>query len=110
MRRLVCWGVLFLSAATLAEVPRTIPVGELFANPALQAPKLSDDGKTLAYIYSQGDLQVIFSRPVTGGDATPLAKISAPEMRLAWLEWANSERLLISGQARNLAAVGVRPR
>jgi hypothetical protein len=33
-----------------------------------------------------------------------------PEIRLAWLEWANSERLFISGQARNLAAIGVRPR
>jgi dipeptidyl aminopeptidase/acylaminoacyl peptidase len=110
MRNLVACGLLAISATALAEVPRKIPVSEIFANPALSAPELSDDGKTFAYIYSKGDLQVIFSRPVSGKDPVALAKIDDPETRLAWLEWANSDRLFISGQARNLAAIGVRPR
>ncbi|MBL8202375.1 MAG: S9 family peptidase [Chromatiales bacterium] len=110
MRRLFAWGVLVVSATAAAEVPRKIPVSEIFANPVLSAPELSDDGRTFAYIHSKGDLQIIFSRAVAGGDPVALAKIEDPETRLAWLEWANSERLFISGQARNLAAVGIRPR
>jgi acetyl esterase/lipase len=107
MRRFLAWGVLVASAAAVAEVPRKIPVGELFANPELSAPELSDDGRTFAYIFSQGDLQIILTRAVAGGEPVPLARMDDPEIRLAWLEWANSERLFISGQARNLPAIAL---
>jgi dipeptidyl aminopeptidase/acylaminoacyl peptidase len=95
----------------VADIPRRIPVSEIFANPALSRPALSDDGKSFVFIQSQGDLHVVISRAVAGGKATPLAKLDDPEVRLAWVEWANSERILISGQGRNRAAVGrIRPR
>ncbi len=110
MRGIIASVVLVATGASGGDIPRRIPVAEIFANPTLSAPELSDDGKTFAYIYSKGDLQVIFSRPVAGAEPVALAKIDDPEVRLAWLEWANSDRLFISAQARNMAAVGVRPR
>ena len=102
-----CW----IAGAVSADVPPRIPVREFFANPAVSSPRLSDDGKTYAFIRSAGDVQVIFSLGVIGGaKPVPLTRISDPENRLAWLEWANESRLLISGQARNPYGIGMRSR
>ena len=100
-----------LSAPARSEPPPKFPVRDFVANPASSAPRLSGDGQTYAFISSAGDLQVIFSLSVSGSSApVPLMKIADPENRLAWLGWANADRLLISGQARNPNGVGMRSR
>jgi hypothetical protein len=112
LRLLICavapW---LLAVASVADLPPKIPVRDLFANPKIGSPRISDDGKTYAFVASDGDKQVIFSMGIEkGSKAVPLAAISDPENRLAWIEWANADRLLISGQARNPNATFVRAR
>jgi dipeptidyl aminopeptidase/acylaminoacyl peptidase len=104
-------AVLTLATAAGAELPPKIPVRDLFSNPTVSAPRLSDDGKTYAFVSSQGDKQVIFSMGVEkGSKPRALVRVQDPEYRLAWIEWANADRLLISGQSRNPNAMGVKAR
>lgn len=103
-------SLVLVSVQVAAQVPAKIPASQLFSNPRLSAPKLSADGKQFVFIYSEGDTQLILSRAVMGTNPIPLAKIDDPEIRLSWLGWANAERILISGQSRDRAAVGVRAR
>ena len=49
-------------------------------------------------------------RPAAGSELTPVANLMDPGTRLNWLQWANSDRLLLSGTARNKRSVGVRGR
>jgi dipeptidyl aminopeptidase/acylaminoacyl peptidase len=109
-RHLVALLAVSCQAAMAAEPPPLIPVRDFFVNPPVSRPTLSDDGKTFALIRSQGDLQVVFSMPVATGEWVPLARIDDPETRLGWIEWANPKRLLISAQARNRNATGMRSR
>ena len=100
-----------IAARAAAESPpAALSVQSLFSNPRFASPAISSDGQTLAVIRSQGDLQFILTRPVTGGNPTAVAKLTDPETRLAWLEWANSKRLLMSAHARNPNGVGMRSR
>jgi len=110
MRMSIALVVLALPAVAQTALPPQIPVRALFANPTLSSPEISDDGQTIAYVQSYGDIQIIFAKPVMGGKPTPLAKLEDPETRLTWIRWANDNRLLISGQARNLMSKGVRSR
>ena len=104
-------GILLACASASAEqAPAPISVRALFANPTFESPQLSPDGQTLAVIYNKGDVGIVLARPVAGGQATPLARIDDPEIRLQWLGWANNDRLLLSGEARMHDAVGVRAR
>lgn len=111
-RSIIC----FVLAASLAaepvdaEPPPRIPVQVFFGNPVVSEPRLSDDGKTLAFIMSQGDVQLVVTRGISGGQTVPVAKFDEPGMRLNWLEWANADRILISGQFRDRDAFGVRAR
>ena len=100
-----------IATSSLAdEMPTPLSVAQLFANPAFASPAISDDGQAFAVIHSKGDLQVILTRAVAGGAVTPVAKLDDPETRLAWLEWANDKRLLMSAHARNPVSVGMRSR
>jgi dipeptidyl aminopeptidase/acylaminoacyl peptidase len=110
MHRCLLWVALVVPAAGSADLPPKIPVRALFANATLSSPEISDDGQTIAYVQSFGDVQVILSKPVMGGQPTALAKFDNPETRLTWIEWANGNRLLISGQARNIMSIGMRSR
>ena len=108
-------GVLFvtvaLSAPACGEPPPKFPVRDFVANPAVSSPRLSGDGETYAFIASTGDNQVVLSKSVRGGSGSvALARIEDPEDRLAWIGWANADRLLISGQTRNASGVGMRSR
>jgi dipeptidyl aminopeptidase/acylaminoacyl peptidase len=94
----------------VAGPPPKLPVEVFFGNPAVSQPRLSDDGKTLALIMSRGDLQVIATRGVADDKVVPVAKFEDPEMRLARLEWASSDRIFISGQLRDRDALGMRSR
>jgi dipeptidyl aminopeptidase/acylaminoacyl peptidase len=102
--------VLLLASSGLSEPAPPIPIEAFFSNPTFQSPRLSSDGEHIAVLYSQGDQQVVISRATTGGSATPLATLMDPETRLNWLEWANPDRLLLSGTARNQRSVAVRGR
>ncbi len=111
--RLVAATLIFLTAfgQALAEPPARIPVKSFFANPAMSRPALSTDGTTFAFIYSNGDKQTVFSLGVAPGNKpVALVNINDPETRLAWLAWANADRLLISAESRNPFSVGVRSR
>lgn len=100
-----------LAGALRADPPPRIPVRDFVANPSVSTPRLSGDGKTYAFVASQGDTQVIFSMGVApGSKPVALARVDDPETRLAWIEWANADRLLISAQARNPNAIHVRAR
>lgn len=95
----------------LAEPPARIPVKAFFSNPVMSRPALSADGKTFAFIYSNGDKQTVFSLGIAPGNKpVALVNINDPETRLAWLAWANANRLLISAESRNPFSVGVRSR
>lgn len=95
----------------LAAPPARIPVKSFFVNPTISRPALSTDGKTFAFIYSSGDKQTVFSLGVAPGNKpVALVNINDPETRLAWLAWANADRLLISAESRNPFSVGVRSR
>ena len=94
-------------AAPLAK----IPVKTFFSNPTMSRPAMSADGATLAVVYSVGDQQTVFSLGVAlGSKPVALVKFNDPETRLAWLAWANTNRLLISADSRNPFSVGVRSR
>ncbi len=98
-------------AQALAAPPARIPVKAFFSNPSVARPALSGDGKTFAFIFSNGDKQAVFSLGVApGSKPVALAKIDDPETRLAWLAWANANRLLLSAESRNPFSVGVRSR
>lgn len=97
-------------ATAAAELPSRIPVKALFANPTIDSPVISMDGKQVAYVLSQGDLQVIVARPLAGGAAKPLIKFEETGTRLSWLRWANDTRLLISAQTRSQSAIHVASR
>ena len=106
--RLLCVSLLAVApCATLADLPRRIPVEDLFSNPVIASPVISADGSTMAYLQSQGDLLVVLSRPVSGGQPKPLGKFENPAVRPRWLRWANDRRLLISAQARSQSSVHV---
>jgi dipeptidyl aminopeptidase/acylaminoacyl peptidase len=89
----------FAAASSTAEPPPRYPVRDFFANPAVASPRLSDDGQTIAAIRNRGDVQVVFSM-AGDGSITPLAKLDDPDNLMNWIEWANSDRLLISAHAR----------
>ena len=111
--RLVAATFIFLApfGQALAEPPARIPVKAFFSNPAMSRPALSADGKTFAFIFSNGDKQTVFSLGVApGSKPVALVNINDPETRLAWLAWANADRLLISAESRNPFSVGVRSR
>ena len=113
MRRSLICIVLAASLAAEsadAEPPPKIPVQLFFGNPAVSNPRLSDDGKIFAFIMSQGDVQLVATRGISGVQTVPVAKFDDPRMRLNWLEWANANRILISGQFRDRSAFGVRAR
>ncbi len=110
MLRLATSLLLLWAASSLADSPPRIPVSALFSNPSLMEPRLSPDGRTLALLRSQGDLQLLMALPLGGGQPVPLARFDDPQMRISWVAWANNERLLVSGETRNRAAVGVRAR
>jgi dipeptidyl aminopeptidase/acylaminoacyl peptidase len=97
-------------APSLAQDAAPPSVKALFGNPTFSSPVISDDGKTLAVILSSGDVQTIVTRAISGGELTPVARVPDPDVRLRWLEWANSTRLLMSAHARNPDGVGMRSR
>lgn len=104
-------AILWLSAvfSAGAEPSAPISVEALFGNPTISEPRLSPDGKHIAFVFSKDDYQRVFVRRVTGSDAVGLAEIPMREVRLRWLGWANSKRILLSGAAPDPKATVVEP-
>ncbi len=94
------------AAAAAQEAAAPIPIRAFFENPDFTSPELSSDGTAFAMLVSDGDRQVVATRPVAGGPIQPVVRIDRPEMRLRWLAWANPNRLLLSASVR-LRAAGV---
>jgi dipeptidyl aminopeptidase/acylaminoacyl peptidase len=99
-------SVVSLQPLAAEEAAPPIPIRAFFENPDFESPRLSADGVTLAVLVSDGDRQVVATRPVAGGALRPIVRIDQPEMRLRWLEWANESRLLLSASVR-LRADGI---
>jgi len=109
-RLLFALACLLAPTNALGQEATPLTVRELFSNPSFKSPEISPDGRTLAVIHFRGDVGLILSRPVAGGQATPLAAIDDPEIRPTWLGWANDERILIGAETRMREAIGVRAR
>jgi dipeptidyl aminopeptidase/acylaminoacyl peptidase len=101
--------VCLLPVAAIPE-PAPISVEALFKNPSFDQPRLSPDGTRVALAISLGDDQIVAVRPLSGGDAQPIVRVSHDEIRLKWLRWGNDETVLISGTMRDARSVGVRGR
>jgi dipeptidyl aminopeptidase/acylaminoacyl peptidase len=101
-----------LASSGAAEAPEPPSVRALFENPTFASPVLSDDGETVALIHSKGDLQFIVTRPLEGENPkmTAVARLEDPDVRLNWIEWASSTRLLMSANKRNPNGIGMRSR
>ncbi|MBW2725691.1 MAG: hypothetical protein JRE71_15020, partial [Deltaproteobacteria bacterium] len=103
----ILWVSVVLSAG--AEPSAPTPVEAFFGNPTISEPRLSPDGKHIAFVFSKDDYQRVFVRPVTGSETVGLAEIPMREVRLRWLGWANSNRVLLSGAAPDPKATEVEP-
>ncbi|MCH7867025.1 MAG: S9 family peptidase [Myxococcales bacterium] len=95
--------------AIVAEPPATIAVDVFFRNPTMSQPTLSPDGKHIAFVFSNDDIQRVFVRKVVGSDPEGLAVFPMQEVRLDSIEWANSRRLLLSTSVSDPDAREVNP-
>ena len=86
-----------------------IPVSVLFRNPTMSQPKLSPDGKHIAFAFSNAELQRVFVRSVDGKSSLDLAEFSLEKVRLRGFDWANSGRLILGADAPDPKEQGVQP-
>jgi hypothetical protein len=109
LRALLLFSLPFLlfPAGVGAEPASRIPVEVLFGNPKLSQPKLSPDGKQIAFVSSKGDTQTVFVRSVVGSKPVGLAEFPLDQVGLRWFDWATSERLVLSADARDPKASGL---
>jgi hypothetical protein len=84
-------------------------VSGLFRNPTLSQPKLSPDGKHIAFAFSNAELQRVFVRSVDGKNSLGLAEFSLEKVRLRGFDWANSGRLILGADAPDPKEQGVQP-
>ncbi len=101
--------LLYPACVGAVPVPQ-IPVEVFFSNPNFSQPKISPDGKQIAFVSSKGNTQTVFVRSVVGGRAMGLAKFPLDQVGLRWFDWANSERLVLSADAVNPSANRLLPR
>ncbi|MFT5441468.1 MAG: dipeptidyl aminopeptidase/acylaminoacyl peptidase, partial [Myxococcota bacterium] len=110
-------AVLLTPAVTAAEpgAPLTAPPAAhltaevLFADPTMSEPKLSPDGQSLAFVLAKNRFQRVFVRPVVGTQFVGIAEFPTDEVRLRWLAWGSSTRVLLSGLAPDPSAKRLQP-
>ncbi len=114
--RLIFWVTLLsmvplVSTAdrVLGETAAVIPAEAFFSNPTMCQPKISPDGKNLAFVFSKGDTQRLFVRPVASSEAVGLVEFRMEEVRLHGFMWANSSRLLLNEVAPEPGAAKLQP-
>jgi len=105
----VVLGALLASPA-LAQTSAPIPVRALFANPAVSSPALSPDGKRIAFVLAQQDLQIVATRAALGGPITPRGQFADPAVRFGWLGWAKPDVLWVTNERKDPYAIGVKAR
>ena len=94
----LCALAIQLMAVSAMAVPEAaIPLEAFFENPTISQPRLSPTGKHIAFIYSDNDSQRLFVRGVVGGKTEGLVEFPMREVRLTSVQWADTERLLLSG-------------
>jgi dipeptidyl aminopeptidase/acylaminoacyl peptidase len=85
------------TASAMAEPGAVIPLEAFFENPTISEPRLSPNGKHIAFIFSDNDSQRLFVRGVVGTKSVGLVEFPMREVRLLSVRWANAVRLLLSG-------------
>ena len=101
--RLSGWLALAMLMAPLAvsaEPAPRLPAEAFFADPEFHGPKLSPDGEHIAVLHSDGEAQMVVVREAKGGSLMPITRLTDPETRMLWLDWANPERVLGSSLVR----------
>jgi dipeptidyl aminopeptidase/acylaminoacyl peptidase len=83
----------------MAHRPKTIPRDVLFGNPEKAAPKLSPNGKHLAYLAPDEGVLNIWLGPSDGGAAKPVTKDRGRGIRNYF--WAEDERSLLHIQDKD---------
>ncbi|MDP6981261.1 MAG: prolyl oligopeptidase family serine peptidase [Myxococcota bacterium] len=90
-------GLAFPSPGDAAQGDARIASRLLLANPTISEPRLSPNGRHIAFVYSRDDRQRVFVRPSVGEETVGLAEFPLEKVRLSRLWWANNERVLLEG-------------
>ena len=90
--------VLLLASPVVAEPPALIPRQVLFGDPQRAQPRLSPDGKRLAWLQPEHGVVQIWVQTVGGSDAAPVtAERQRPVLSFEWT--ADAGRLLYAQDA-----------
>ena len=87
-----------LTIPTGALAADRIPLDVLFSQSTFISPRLSPDGEKIAFIAQVGEHQVIGVRGLHDAKPALIGRNSERQFRWFWLDWANSERLLVGAQ------------
>ncbi len=79
-------------------------------NPFARHATISPNGKSIAAITTLGGHEIIMLWDVDSDQRVPLLKFPNPDAQIAWVGWANDERLLFSVDTPLIWSVGVRAR
>jgi dipeptidyl aminopeptidase/acylaminoacyl peptidase len=85
--------------AVSAEMPPIIPRDDLFGNPDRSTPKISPDGKRLAYLAPDEGVLNVWMRTLRGDDDRPLTRDRGRGIR--WYTWAPNNRQILYVQDRD---------
>ncbi|MCP5044998.1 MAG: S9 family peptidase [bacterium] len=98
-----------LGAALEGQAASQVSIEAFFSNPTVSSPRLSPDGRHIAFVFSKDDRQRVFVRERVGDEVVGLAEFALDKVRLGWLAWANSERVLLAGLAPDPSSKGIAP-
>jgi len=87
--------LLIVATTAMAEPP---PADAFFGAPEFHSARLSPNGEWIAVVHEKDGRQIIFVRPLRGGEPRAIAQFRDEKIRLQRFAWANDERLLLSGQ------------
>ncbi|MCP4000058.1 MAG: S9 family peptidase [Gammaproteobacteria bacterium] len=109
--------MLLFCGSVFAENQPLIPLDEIARLPQFSSPKLSPNGKYIAFTQTENGKIYIITKKLGSsneGENQFLAKIGTDIMKFSQFDWANNERLLIKlrstvgyrGDLRNLNRIG----
>jgi len=84
--------ILFLSASSLAQTPKKIPMRDFFKNPEKSGFTISLNGKYVAHVEPYERRMNIFVQSITGGKAKRITSVT--DRDLSGYFWKGSDRLL----------------
>lgn len=62
----------------------------------MEGVQISPDGSKLAAIINSGDMSLLVTRDIAGGEIKPLMSGNNLEFHFNWFQWVNAERLIVS--------------